>query len=166
MHFHSFTGNVQIEGKDFFSPVNAWASRSSNHLSATVLHAVLVDLKRHSQANFVKCSPTVHSHVAMKYVIDDVERTRFVAQQLSSDQSASSFPTCSLAKSLDKATQTERYTTKRTWRPDFSSKLEEARSQAKKKREEKLKEARSILDSTKLEENLSNCTIKSPPPPS
>lgn len=148
-------GNVQIEGKDYFSPMHVWTSRYSNHLASSVLQTVIIDLKRHLVANFSRETTSVACYALMKYVVDSDERNRFLNR-------SSPVAEISVSGKVDAFTQTERLPLKRNFREDtnFASKLEAARNVAKRKREEKLKKAFSVLNSGEIEKDLSKCNIE------
>ena len=157
-------GNVVIEGKEFFSPAHVWVARNSNHLSRNVLQSVLLDLKRHFDTKFQKQGISIEQHVTMKYILDSSERSRFLQ---SSKQKH--VVNCSVfeKQTRDVATQTEGFSYKRVHQSEknVGSRLEEARQQAKKKRDEDLKKAFSILqyhdsDVSSLQDLMSNsrCT--------
>lgn len=166
-------GNVRINGKEFFTPTNVWASRYSNHLSKNTLTNVIVDLRRHFICNFARTCPSVSSHVAMKYVLDSAERGRFASSSFKSVGAECVGPKVY----CDKASQTERFPFKRDNRDrqQTAAQVEDARNFAKKKRQEKLQQAYSVLEthqtnvkafkqivspSNAIEENFSKCEIK------
>ena len=166
-------GNVHIDGKPFFSPTNCWTTRYSNHLAKSTLKIVLVDLRRYLKSSFARTCPSVATTCAMKYVLDSCERNKLSAGKCSTSVVNSN---CIKTQFFDKATQTERFPVKRDFKQsdEVQTKLHDAREAAKRKRDNLLQEAFSVLQtqqsnvnayakivssSREIEDDLSKCQI-------
>lgn len=68
------SGNVIIDGVEFYSPTTMWESRGSGHLASHVYSMIRRDLKRFFSCLMMRINDPPSEHIKLRYVRDTKER--------------------------------------------------------------------------------------------